>query len=152
MSNNKSVGLDDNPNQFYKFAPTFIHDWMETFINGFLMHCHIPAALRDVLVRPVIKRSLKGPTDSASYRPIALSSSASKLVESVLHERMKQHLTTNADQFGFKQKYSTDICVLALKETVGYYYSINTPMFVCFIDIKSAFDRVSHSKPFLKLI
>ena len=65
---------------------------------------------------------------------------------------MKQHLTTSANQFGFKKKHSTDICIMALKETIGYYYSMNTPVFVGFIDIKSAFDRVSHSKLFLKLI
>ena len=124
---------------------------MATFTNGFLTHFHVPAALTDFQRRPVIKSSLKERTDSASYRPIALSSIASKLVESVLYERMKQHLTTSANQFGSKQKYSTVICNSALKETIGYYYSTNTPVFVGFIDIKSAFDRVSHSKLFLKL-
>ena len=79
LSNNKSVGLDGIPNEFYKYAPTFIHDWMASFINGLLTHCHVPAALTDVLVRPVIKSNLKDPTDSASYRPIALSSSASNI-------------------------------------------------------------------------
>ena len=65
---------------------------------------------------------------------------------------MKQHLTTSANQYGFEQKHSTDIYILALKETIVYYYSMNTPVFVGFIDIKSAFDRFSRSKLFLKLI
>ena len=67
---------------------------------------------------------------------------------------MKQHLTTSANQCGFKQKQSTDICILILKKkkTIGYDFILNTPVFVGFIDIKSAFDRVSHIKLFLKLL
>lgn len=152
LANNKSSGLDGIPSEFFKYAPTFIYDWMSAFINGVLTHCHVPAALTDVLIRPVIKNRLKDPTDSANYRPIALSSSASKLIESVIYERAKEYLTTSANQFGFKRNHSTDMCIFALKETVNYYYSMNTPVFAGFIDIKNAFDRVSHSKLFLKLI
>ena len=152
LSNDKSFGIDVIPNELCKYALTFIHDWMATFINGLLTHCHVSAAFTDVPIRPVIKSSLKDPTDSASSRPIALSSSASKIVASVLYERMKQHLTTSSNQFGFMQKNSTGICILVVKETIGYYYSMNTPVFVGFIDIKSAFDRVNHSKLLLKLI
>ena len=117
-----------------------------------LTHSHVPSSLTDVLIKPVIKSGLKNPTDSASYRPIALSSSASKLIEMVIYERMNQYLTTSSNQFGFKRNHSTDLCIYAMKETINYYHSKNTPVFIGFIDMKSAFDKVSHSKLFIKLI
>ena len=46
-------------------------------------------------------------------------------------------------QIGFRRNHSTDMCIFALKETVNYYHALNTPVFICFVDIKSAFDRVA---------
>ena len=44
------------------------------------------------------------------------------------------------------------MCIYSLKETINYYRDVNTPVFICFIDIKSAFDRVSYFKVFFKLL
>ena len=53
-------------------------------------------------------------------------------------------LQTTDNQFGFKPHHSTEICVFTLKEVVRYYLEHNTPLFICFADIKGAFDRVSY--------
>ena len=44
------------------------------------------------------------------------------------------------------------MCVYALKEIIDYYQQLNTPVFVCFLDLKSAFDRVSYNELFCKLL
>ena len=36
--------------------------------------------------------------------------------------------------------------------TINYYRNLNTPVFACFLDIRSAFDRVSHGKLLQKII
>ena len=89
---------------------------------------------------------------SGNYRPIAVATSATKLIEKVIYSRIERHLRTSSNQFGFKKAHSTDQCIYALKETINYYYSLNTPVFACFLDIKSAYDRVSHNILFLKLV
>ena len=47
-------------------------------------------------------------------------------------------------QFAFKKTHSTNLCVFALNEVIKYYRRFNTLVYVCFLDIKSAFDRVSY--------
>ena len=44
------------------------------------------------------------------------------------------------------------MCIYSLKETINYYRELNTPVFICFIDIKGAFDRVSYYKVFSMLL
>ena len=41
--------------------------------------------------------------------------------------------------------------IFALKEIVNYYKSLSTPVFLCFLDIKSAFDKISYKKLFCVL-
>ena len=55
-------------------------------------------------------------------------------------------------QFGFKNEHSTELCIYALKEVINYYRNLNSPVFLCFVDIKSAFDRVSYWGLFNKLL
>ena len=65
--------------------------------------------------------------------------------------KKKKHLITSANQFAFKQYHSTANFILALKETIGYYYSMNTPVFNIFM-CKNAFGRVRRSNFLLKLV
>ena len=152
LANNKAVGLDGIPNEFYKYAPLNILTLISILFNSFLNHCFLPSILMNVLIVPLLKNKLKDPSDSSNYRPIAIATAASKIFESILLRRLSVYLSTSKNQFGFKPNHSTELCVFALKEVVNYYRNLNTPIYLCFIDIKSAFDRVSYWKLFSKLI
>ena len=47
-------------------------------------------------------------------------------------------------QFGFKQAHGTEMAIFALKQTVDSYRNQDTPVYMCFLDAKKAFDRVNH--------
>ena len=47
--------------------------------------------------------------DSDNYRPIALDSVLSKVVEKVMLDRMSPFLITSCNQFSFKSKLVTDM-------------------------------------------
>ena len=148
---NMSAGCDGIPSDFYKNAPVPILHWLAKLFNGILSHAHVPSGLSDVTIKPILKNNLRDPSESGNYRPIAVATCASKLLEKVILHRMEIFLQTSSNQFGFKKYHSTDMCIYALKETINYYYSLSTPTYACFLDIKSAFDRVSHGKLFCKL-
>ena len=146
LSNNKAVGLDSIPNEFYKYAPCNVLTTISIIFNSFLKHCFLPASLMSVLIVPLLKGKLRDPSLSTNYRPIAIATAASKIFETIIFNRIKEYLVTSDNQFGFKPKHSTELCIYALKEVINYYKSLNTPVYLCFVDIKSAFDRVSYWK------
>ena len=111
-----------------------------------------PFDLLSIILVPVIKDKAGKVNQKDNYRPIALASIASKMVETILLGRMAIHLETNCNQFGFKPQLGTDTCIYVLKEIVDKYRTLNSNIFMCFLDASKAFDRVKHSVLFAKLI
>ncbi len=54
-----------------------------------------------------------------NYRPIALASILSKVLEKILLDRLNVFINSTYNQFGFKAKHGTDLCIYALKEIVN---------------------------------
>ena len=65
-----------------------------------------------------------------NYRPIALSSILSKVLERIILNRLSDYLLINENQFGFKKNHSTDQCIYVLKEIIDAHRSLNGCMFV----------------------
>ncbi len=86
-----------------------------------------------VVLVPVVKDKTGKISSLENYRPIALASVLSKVLEQILLDRLQQYIVTTDNQFGFKSKHSTDFCIYALKEMVSLYRSKNSTMFLCVI-------------------
>ena len=67
-----------------------------------------------------------------------------KVLEQVLLSRLARYLWTADSQFGFKQAHGTEMAIFLLKQTVDFYRNQDTPVYMCFLDAKKAFDRVNH--------
>ena len=74
-----------------------------------LRHGYIPECLCDCILKPILKPG-KDPSNSDSYRPIALAPTLSKLFEWCILIEHKIVFATSSLQFGFKQGLSTDLC------------------------------------------
>ena len=66
-------------------------------------------------------------SDSNNYRPIAIATITSKLLESVLLLKCSDYLTTCDNQFGFKASHGTDMCIHTLKEFIDYITNAEVP-------------------------
>ena len=64
-----------------------------------------------VVLVPVIKDKAGKISSKDNYRPIALASVFSKMIEVIILARIEIFLDTNPNQFGFKKKHGTDQCI-----------------------------------------
>ena len=123
---------------------------LSRLFTAMLRHGYIPECLRDCILKPILKPG-KDPSNSDSYRPIALAPTLSKLFEWCILIEHKPAFATSSLQFGFKQGLSTDLCT-GLTKNVTRYYVNDTEVFGCFLDASKAFDQVDRSVLFEKLL
>ena len=73
-------------------------------------------------------------------------------MERILLDRLSEYMDNMGNQFGFKPKLGTDMCIYSLKEIIGSCSQLNGCGLSCFVDASKAFDRVKHSMLFTKLL
>ena len=147
----KSCGADNIYAEHLKYASERLIPILSMCFTGFFVHGFLPTSLLAVVLVPIIKNKAGNVNSIDNYRPVALSSIVSKILETIILNRIEIYLLTNANQFGFKKNHGTDMCIYTLKEIINMYTSLKSCVFTCFLDASKAFDRVNHSLIFEKL-
>ena len=151
LAEGKSCGLDGIYAEHLKHCSPNYRPLFAKCLTGFLVHGFLPDSLMSVMLVPIIKDKSGKINSKDNYRPIAIASTMSKLLKSLLLEGLSNYLLTPSHQFGFKAKHSTDACIYVLKEAVDFYVSQQSSVYLCFLDATKAFDRVNHDVLFDKL-
>ena len=145
----KAAGLDG-------LAAVYSHNIISVHLsllfNGLLSHGYLPAALMKSAIVPILKNRQGDTSDKNNYRPIAIVTAISKMFELCLMKLMESYLVTRDNQFGFKKKHSTDLCIFSVKSVIKYYNLYKSPVYSCFLDASKAYDRVNHWTLFKKLL
>ena len=81
-----------------------------------------------VVIIPLLKWKSKDPADVNNYRPIAIPTAVSKVLEQVLLSRLARYLWTADSQFGFKRAHGAEMAIFSLKKTVDFYRYQDTPV------------------------
>ena len=152
VKNGKASGLDNLYGEHFKYAHDKISVLLSIVFNCMVIHNYLPSSLLDTIIVPLLKDKHGDVTDKDNYRPLALTCVASKVFEFLILHRYNDLLITTANQFGFKDKLSTDLCIFSMKQIIEYYNMYNTPIFVCFLDASKAFDKINHWNLFYKLL
>ena len=133
-----------------KLAAPVISDFVSALFTAILRHGYMPKCFRDCTLVPVSK-SGKDASCSDNYRPIALASTPSKVLEHIILEKYSKFFVSNCLQFGFKGGSSTTTCTALVKSVVAKYIHSGSHVYGCFLDASKAFDMIRFDLLFRKL-
>jgi hypothetical protein len=134
LENGKSAGPDLLPGESLKYASTKVAILLSCCFTAMFVHGFLPLEMMDSMIVPIVKNKCGDVSDKNNYRPVALANITSKVFELVMLNRLEDHLWTSDNQFGFKKKSSTDLCIYTLREFIEFFKAHNTSVFVTFLD------------------
>ena len=148
----KSAGIDGLAVQHFVYLHSSISVHLALLFTCMLNHGHVPTAFMKTSIIPILKNRNGDSSDKNNYRPIAIVTAMSKLFELCLSKLLDTFLVTSDNQFGFKRKHATDLCIYTVKSVIKYYNYFSSSVYTCFLDASKAFDRVNHWTLFKKLL
>ena len=154
MCGQTSVGPDDIHYDFFKHLSPSALTYLLTAINELFANNTFPATWQESIIIPILKPQ-KDKQQAKSYRPISLTSCASKVTERMVNTRLKHFLESNdlldKHQCGFRRGKSTTDNIIRLITDIrtGFHHKQTTV--AAFLDITAAFDRVQKPALIYKL-
>ncbi len=145
---NKSAGPDDFLPGVIKAVSEEIVPHLREVFNHSLEVGAVPDDMKIANVTPIHK---KGPKDiPGNYRPISLTSVVGKLMESVIADRIVDHLESNNllgdSQHGFRRKRSCLTNLLEFFHHMLSVFDVSRAIDILYLDFKKAFDKVPHKR------
>ena len=134
--------MDGLSGESLKFADPILALLLSICFTCMFKHSYLPVSMLDSVVVSLVKNKNGDLSDKNNYRPIALSSTISKV--NVISHRLEEYLWTTENLFGSKSGHSTDLCVYALTEFIEYLKRRTTSVYVAFLDASKAFDKIYH--------
>ena len=113
----------------------------------------VPEAWKNANVTAIFKKGSR--TEAANYRPISLTSVASKLLEHIIHSHamkyLEQHNILTDSQHGFRAKRSTETQVIHTIHAISKSLDKKETVDMAILDFTKAFDKVPHKRLIHKL-
>ena len=149
---NKNDGDKRLSTNHLKFAGDDLHLHLSRLLSCIVMHGSVPDDLLQCTTIPIPKGPNANRSSADNYRGITLGSVFGRIIDLIILRRYGDSLATCDLQFGFKQKRSTNICTMILKEVISYYRNNDTSIYCIFLDATKAFDRVEYCSLFRELL
>ena len=152
IPSDKSIN-DIMPIKVYKYIIPEIIKPVAHIVNLSMKSGIMPMACKIATVTPILKNG--DPNDPNNYRPISILPLLGKCIEYFVNKQLTEYVETNKlltnHQYGFRKDHSTTFLMLNLfDKIIMSKESLKKPAIV-FLDIKKAFDTVSHKVLLKKL-
>ena len=149
----KATGPDAFPARLLKEAADQLAPILTTIYMASLQQATVPDEWKKANVVPIFK---KGDHSAASkYRPVSLTSIASKVMEHIISSQVMRHLDINDvihdAQHGFRKRRSCETLLLLSADDFLKTLDQNIQTDAILLDFSIAFDRVAHKHILKKL-
>jgi hypothetical protein len=148
-----SSGPDRIPSAVWPKLASALAFPIAIIFNSSYISAALPSDWKHAVVVPVHKKGDAGRV--TNYRPISLTSTLCKIMESMIQDNMLAHLhdhnLIDVNQHGFLPSHSTATQLLECSFDWCQATNDKTPTDVIYLDFSKAFDVISHSKLIQKL-
>ena len=155
LPNRTSSGPDGISSLLLKSTAYSIAVPLQHIFNLSISTGSFPSIWKRSTVIPIPK-TIPPSSSPGDYRPISLLSLVSKLLERHIFNILLDHLyadgTLSDEQFGFLPNRSTTSALLSATQYIFSSLDRGVPMFGVFLDVRKAFDSVSHRLLIEKLL
>ncbi|VDI09227.1 Hypothetical predicted protein [Mytilus galloprovincialis] len=149
----KATGFDEIPAEVLK-NPTAV-ELLFDICNGCFELGKIPEQWTTGIINPIFKTGSDDRKNPMNYRGITLVSVPSKIYCHVLNSRLNEWMEANKtlcdEQNGFREKRSCEEHIHALHTVINDRKIWKLSTFVCFIDMRTAFDSVPRNLLWYKM-
>jgi hypothetical protein len=155
LKNSRAAGIDGIPVLVYKLGAEVLAGPIARMVNVSLATGIVPKAFKRALVIPIHKGKGKSHTDPASYRPVSLLPTISKILESVVKEDLEDYFALVEalpdSQFGFRAGLSTTTALAAAHASWLEAGARSGVLGILAFDLSAAFDTVNRAQLIPKL-
>ncbi len=153
LSLGKAVGIRGLSHEMLKYNGSGKLDTAIAILFDCMINYHVtPEVFNVSILKPIINDENKPNDDVKNIRPVAISDALANLYESLLLNRIKKVHTDSNKQFGFKSNSNCNHAAFMLYIAFKVTKSRGQHLYACAIDASKAFDKMSRSKLWLKLI
>ena len=123
--------------------------------NAILRSGIYPTSWHDSYICPIYKSGSR--SDPSYYRGIAITNILGKVFSIILNNRLEKFITSNNliddTQIGFKKNCRTSDHMFILQTLIDKYVKkLKSPLYVCFVDFRKAYDSVWRQALMFKLL
>ena len=149
----KSPGPDEVYARVLKECKAELSCPLTSLFNNSLKSGWVPKAWKLADVVPIFKKGEK--IKKSNYRPVSLTSTVGKILESIIANKIRDHLEKHKliklSQFGFLKGFSCLTNLLSFYSEVFESVDNNVEYDAVFLDFSKAFDKVPHERLIRKI-
>uniref|UniRef100_A0A670II27 Reverse transcriptase domain-containing protein n=1 Tax=Podarcis muralis TaxID=64176 RepID=A0A670II27_PODMU len=141
--------LDPCPSWLIKASREGLGDGLRGVVNAFLCEGAFPDPLKEVVIKPLLKKTSLDPANLANYHPVSNLPFLGKVIERVIVEQLQAGLE-DADhldpfQSGFRPHHGTETALVALDDDLRRARDKGESCFLVLLDLSAAFDTINHN-------
>lgn len=151
----RAAGLDGISAEHLIYSHPSVCSILYRLFNAMILHCYVPTSFGLSYTVPILKNSTSRYSKSITtddFRGISISCVVSKIFEKCILDRFDPFLETSDHQFGFKTGLGCSHAINSVSSVVNNFVGNRSTVNLCAMDLRKAFDKMSHHGLFLKLM
>ena len=145
-SSDATCSLDPVPTKLIKTHIDILLPTITRIVNESLSTGVFPTDMKNVLVKPILKKPNLDPDILKNYRPISNLQFLSKLIERVAVSRITEYMTDNNEplQSAYRAYSSTETALIKVQNDIRMMIDDKKAVILVLLDLSTAFDTVDH--------